>query len=47
MVFVSEGDEAVFVNIVGDVAIESIAELGKRLNIPAFDKIGEMLEENS
>jgi hypothetical protein len=46
VVSVSEGDEAVFVNIVGDVSFESIAELGKKLNIPALDKIGEMIEES-
>ena len=47
VVSVAEEDEAVFVNIVGNVAIESIADLGKRLNIPKLDKIGEMLEEKS
>ena len=47
VVSVSEGDEAVFVNVVGDVAIESLAELGRKLNIPQLDKIGKMLEEKS
>lgn len=45
VVSVSDGGEAVFVNIVGDVAFESLAEIGKKLNIPALDKIGDMLEE--
>ena len=45
VVSVSDGGEAVFVNIVGDVAFESLAEIGKKLNITALDKIGDMLED--
>lgn len=47
VVSVSSGDEAVFINVVGNVAIEALADLGKQLNIPELDKIGEMLEEKS
>lgn len=46
VVSVSSGKEAVFINVVGNVAIESLAELGKQLNIPKLDKVGEMLEES-
>ena len=46
VVSVASGEEAVFINVVGNVAIESLADLGKQLNIPQLDKIGEMLEES-
>ena len=46
VVSVASGKEAVFVNVVGNVAIEALAELGKQLNIPQLDKIGEMIEES-
>lgn len=46
VVSVASGEEAVFINIVGNVAIEALADLGKQLNIPQLDKIGQMLEEN-
>ena len=46
VVSVSSGDEAVFINVVGNVALESLADLGKQLNIPQLDKIGDLLEES-
>lgn len=46
VVSVASGDEAVFVNVVGNVAIEALADLGKQLDIPQLDKIGDMLEES-
>ena len=46
VVSVASGEEAVFINIVGNVAIEALADLGKQLNIPQLDKIGQMLEES-
>ena len=46
VVSVASGDEAVFINVVGNVAIEALADLGKQLNIPQLDKIGNMLEES-
>jgi phosphoribosylformylglycinamidine (FGAM) synthase PurS component len=46
VVSVSSGNEAVFINVVGNVALESLAELGKQLDIPQLNKIGEMLEES-
>lgn len=46
VVSVASGEEAVFINIVVNVAIEALADLGKQLNIPQLDKIGQMLEES-
>jgi hypothetical protein len=46
VVSVSSGNEAVFVNVVGNVAIESLAELGKQLNIPALDKIAKKIQKS-
>jgi hypothetical protein len=46
VVSVSSGDEAVFVNVVGNVALESLAELGKQLNIPELDKIAKKFEKS-
>ncbi len=39
VISVAENDEAVFVNIVGDIALDDIAELGSHLNIPALKKL--------
>jgi hypothetical protein len=42
VVSVAEKKEAVFVNIVGDVALDAIADLGKQLDIPALDILKEI-----
>ncbi|OUW17510.1 MAG: hypothetical protein CBD18_04390 [Opitutales bacterium TMED158] len=42
VVSVAEKKEAVFVNIVGDVALDAIADLGKQLNLPALDILKEI-----
>ena len=36
---VDKGGEAVFVNIVGDINLETIGKLGSKFDIPALDKI--------
>lgn len=46
MVTVISGDrEAVFVNVVGEVDIEKLGQIGERLNLPPLQKLGGMLEK--
>ncbi|MCB1122376.1 MAG: DUF4252 domain-containing protein [Verrucomicrobiae bacterium] len=47
VVSVSSGDEAVFVNVVGNVSLEDLADLGKHLDIPQLDKITKKIEKKS
>ncbi|MGK0237477.1 MAG: hypothetical protein ACI92G_000937 [Candidatus Pelagisphaera sp.] len=42
VISVAEADEAVFINIVGDIELDSIADLGRHLDIPALDKLREL-----
>ena len=42
VVSVAEKKEAVFVNIVGDVTLDAIADLGKHLDIPVLDKLDDL-----
>jgi hypothetical protein len=37
---VEEGDEAVFVNIVGEIDMDSIGKLGRKFDIPKLDSLG-------
>ena len=46
VVSVSEDDEAVFVNIVGDVTLDSLAALGKHFDIPPLEKLSKKIKES-
>ena len=42
VISVAEKDEAVFINIVGDIELDSIADLGRHLDLPGLDKLREL-----
>ena len=42
VISVAEKDEAVFINIVGDIELDSIADLGRQLDLPGLDKLREL-----